>query len=184
MDVAKAARSSLFLAISLTVFGTCGVGSGHQEYEGLPVDVDTTAPIQKIGVTLREHPYSRPLAVANMVVSAMLIIGGMMLSFRRKSAVWFIRNAVTANVLWIVVSTIAVIYFANKESALLSSTMAQWMHTQPGARTSTISSDTLVTIMLVMQSVFACLSALLHTALGVRASRPDIQEFLDYEPEA
>lgn len=44
----------------------------------------------------------RAFAAANIVVSALLLIGGLFLSRNRPTALWWIRQAVLANILWVV----------------------------------------------------------------------------------
>ncbi len=44
----------------------------------------------------------RAFAAANIIVSAMLLIGGMLLIRNRASALWWLRQAVLANILWVV----------------------------------------------------------------------------------
>src|SRR5688500_3326002 len=100
----------------MTVLGTCGVGSGvaGMNQTSLPsattpssaeASEDAMAFLEAAETDPRvevlwESPHRRPLAAGNAVVSSMLLIGSFMLTFRRKHALWWIRNAVAANVLW------------------------------------------------------------------------------------
>lgn len=60
---------------------------------------------QELAETFWNAPYHRPLSAANIVVSAMLIIGSFLLIARRRGAPWWIVQAAIANILWTLAET-------------------------------------------------------------------------------
>ncbi len=106
----------LLVALMLTMVGTCGLTYGGQELappmdpseleamgDGSATSVAAEASAMALMEVLQGDPNRRALGVANMMVSAMLVIGGLMLVWRRESAPWWVRQAIYANMLWTVV---------------------------------------------------------------------------------
>ena len=99
----------------LTMLGIAGVLTGSYDLSlaPLPEDVrelyEPDAEVSDAEVQLLEaqvtNPYRRPMAAANVVVSALVLIGSFMLSWRRRLAQWWIKQAVTAKVIWIAAYT-------------------------------------------------------------------------------
>jgi hypothetical protein len=188
------ARAALFVSICMTVLGTCGVGNGvaganqtslpappPPPAEGEPpreLDVFEAAQSAPLYEVLWESPYRRPIAGANVVVSAMLLVGSFLLTFRRPSALWWLRNAIAANVLW------ALVNFAHTAVRLLAPGPELYARMEAHARTYESLGDALdgrivVIQAVVMAGVAAIVSAALHLAIAWRAHRPDIRAFIE-----
>ena len=59
------------------------------------------------------NPYRRPMAAANVVVSALVLIGSFLLSWRRRLAQWWIKQAVAAKLIWIGAYTVTLVSHIN-----------------------------------------------------------------------
>jgi hypothetical protein len=185
----------------MTVLGTCGLGRGvadlgHQSRpepppapaEGEkpePMDLLDAAQTDPLGLLLWESPHRRPLAAANAVVSSMLLIGSFLLTFRRKGALWWIRNAVAANVLYIVGN------LAHSVTRIVSAGPALYARVEAHAGYYPNLSGPVDGRVVVLQTmaalcVGAALSAALHLALAWRCHRPDVRGFVasSAEPES
>ncbi|MBW2376414.1 MAG: hypothetical protein JRF55_10570 [Deltaproteobacteria bacterium] len=92
----------LLTSTLLTMLGIAGVLRGAYDLSLAPLPEDvrelydpedevTDAEVQLLEAQVT-NPYRRPLAAANVVVSALVLIGSFMLSWRRKLALWWIRN--------------------------------------------------------------------------------------------
>lgn len=111
----------------LSLLGTCGAQHGVADLSEIDrsADVDEAEDAQvkvrmELSNTLLTDPRRRPLGAANVLVSLMLVVAAFMLSARHRTALWWLRNAMAANVLVIIASVashVATLY-AN-ENALL-----------------------------------------------------------------
>ncbi len=110
------------------------------------------------------NPYRRPMAAANVIVSALVLIGSFMLSWRRKLSQWWIRQAVTAKLIWIVAYTATLVYHLKLVFPSLPASSSGG-----AALTELISKVVLGSL----------ISAALHVAAAWRASRPDIGSFIE-----
>ncbi len=178
----------------MTLLGTCGVGRGIGDatQTSLPAPppplADGEPPreldLEEIGQSapwlevVWESPYRRRLGAANAIVSAMLLIGSFLLTFRRKSALWWIRNAVAANLLWVLAS------FAHTTARLVGAGPGLYARIDEFARSyrglgETLDGRTVVVQSIVMAGIVALASTLLHLAVAWRAHRPDIRAFIE-----
>jgi len=112
----RAARAALLLVAFMGILGSCGVANGltaFAEEAVLPAPVApgtgpgtseeaSEAVARAMADTLNRAPYGRGLAGGNLLVSAMLLVGGTLLFIRRRSAPWWITQAALANGLWTV----------------------------------------------------------------------------------
>ena len=162
----------LLTSTLLTMLGIAGVLRGAYDLSlaPLPEDVrelyEPEADVTDAEVHLLEaqvtNPYRRPLAAANVVASALVLIGSFMLSWRRKLALWWIRQAVVAKLLWIAVYTVSLVSHVKMSFAPLA------LDNPDAALPEVIGGVILV-------STFSCA---LHVAAAYRATRPDIAEFI------
>jgi hypothetical protein len=162
------------LGIAGVLMGTYNLQSGplpenlHDLFPPEEPDTPSEADIREreLRVQLLEaqvtNPYRRPMAAANIVVSALVLIGSFMLSWRRKLSQWWIRQAVTAKVIWIVSYTGTLVYHLDLVFPAMPAASA-------GGVTRLISEVIL----------WSTLSAALHVGAAWRASRRDISDFIE-----
>ena len=162
----------LLTSTLLTMLGIAGVLRGAYDLSlaPLPEDVrelyEPEADVTDAEVQLLEaqvtNPYRRPLAAANVVASALVLIGSFMLSWRRKLALWWIRQAVVAKLIWIAVYTVSLVSHVKMSFAPL-------VLDNPDAALPEVIGG------VILVSTF---SGALHVAAAYRATRPDIAEFI------
>jgi hypothetical protein len=162
----------LMVSTLLTMLGIAGVLRGAYDLSLAPLPEDVRehygpdVELTEIEIQLFEaqvsNPYRRPMAAANVVVSALVLVGSFLLSWRRKQAQWWIKQAVVAKLIWIVAYTATLVQHIKLTFPTVSLQ-------QVGAGLSEIIAG------VVFVSVF---SALLHVAAAYRATRPDIGEFI------
>lgn len=102
-----AQRSLLFLAIFAGSLGSCGACNAVGQYNDLPyvaADSSLSAEVaegqQAIKHIAWNNPHRQGLAIGGFIVSLMLMIGCGLLLRSRKSAVWWVRNSIAANLVW------------------------------------------------------------------------------------
>ncbi len=162
----------LLTSTLLTMLGIAGVlrGSYDLSLAPLPEDVRelyeledevTDAQVQLLEAQVT-NPYRRPMAAANVVVSALVLIGSFMLSWRRKLALWWIKQAVVAKLIWIAAYTASLVSHVKLTFAPLP------LEHPDGALSEVIAGVFLV----------SAFSGILHVAAAYRATRPDIADFI------
>lgn len=173
----------LLTSTLLTMLGIAGVLRGTYDLQSGPLPenledlfpADEEEPETEAGVRERQlkvelleaqatNPYRRPMAAANVVVSVLILIGSFMLSWRRKLSQWWIRQAITAKLIWIVAYTATLVYHFK---LVFPSVQAP----TPGGATLTQLISSVV--------VGSLISATLHVAAAWRVSRPDIRAFIN-----
>ena len=163
----------LLTSTLLTMLGIAGVLRGAYDLSLAPLPEDvrelytpdvevTEAEVQLLEAQVT-NPYRRPMAAANVVVSALVLIGSFMLSWRRRLAQWWIKQAVVAKMIWIVAYTGSLI-------SHIKLTFVPLPIEQTGATLQEVMAG------VVLVSTF---SAALHLAAAYRATRPDIREFIE-----
>jgi len=129
-----------------------------------------------------EAPARRPLQAANLVVSLMLVGGGMMLFGRRRSAPWWITQAALANILWTLAVRASYHYQLHENAAVLKEVFArqrQAMQADPATPSWMLSTTGLVPH-IVMSVVLSTLIPLALWAWVIwRVRRPDVRAVLD-----
>jgi len=163
----------LMVSTLLTMLGVAGLIMGVSDLSLAPIPenardyYEEETELTDIQVEMIEvwasNPYRRPMAAANVVVSALVLIGSFMLSWRRRPAQWWIKQAVTAKVLWIVAYT-ATLGHHIQQSLTVS------MLEEAGTTATAIVSALVL---------FGMLSVGLHVAAAYRATRPDIGQFIE-----
>lgn len=163
----------LLVSTLLTMLGIVGVLRGAYDLSlaPLPEDVrelyDPEAEITELEVQLLEaqvsNPYRRPMAAANVVVSALVLIGSFLLSWRRKLAPWWIRQAVAAKLIWIAAYTVSL-------ARHIKLTFPKTPLDESGAGLAEVIGGVIFV---------SLLSAALHVAAAYRATRADIGEFIE-----
>lgn len=163
----------LLTSTLLTMLGIAGVlrGSYDLSLAPLPEDVrelyEPEAEISDAELQLLEaqvtNPYRRPMAAANVVVSALVLIGSFLLSWRRRLAQWWIKQAVVAKLIWIAAYTVSLV-----------SHITMSFPTVPLGQTSGAHPEVVAGVILV-----GAFSGALHVAAAYRATRPDIRRFIE-----
>ena len=163
----------LLVSTLLTMLGVAGVSVGASDLSLAPIPADASElyeegnELSAIQLEMIEvwvsNPYRRPMAAANVVVSGLVLIGSFLLSWRRKLAQWWIKQAVAAKLIWIVAYT--TLLSQHIERSLPSSLLDE-------AET-TVSAIVSVLIML------GVVNGGLHIAAAYRATRPDIARFIE-----
>jgi hypothetical protein len=163
----------LLVSTLLTMLGVAGLIMGVSDLSLAPIPEDardyyddetelTDVQVEMIDVWA-SNPYRRPMAAANVVVSGLVLIGSFLLSWRRKLAQWWIRQAVTAKVLWIIAYTASLGHHIQQS---LTPSMLAEAETTPWA---------IISVLI----LFGVLSIGLHVGAAYRATRPDIRDFIE-----
>lgn len=196
-------RAALWLSLMLTLLGSCGGCNGTRLYGIGPVPsrelVETNADegseeMAELTVVVArlviDDPNRKPLALANVVLSGMLVVGGFLVGARHRSTRWFVSNALAANMLWIVADGASDVLRILHERRPLAAALAQAISaTQPPERTlssaeSWAMAHAWVTTIAVVSAGLALLSFGIHGLVLARTRSKLIQQFLDERPEA
>ncbi len=162
----------LLTSTLLTMLGIAGLLTGAYDLSMAPIPEDLRelyepdAQISDAEVLLLEarasNPYRRPMAAANVVVSALVLIGSFLLSWRRRLAQWWIKQAVVAKLIWIGAYTVSL-------ASHINLTFTPMPIEQP---------ENVLSALIGSLVVLSTVSAALHVAAAYRATRPDITEFM------
>ncbi|MBP7683520.1 MAG: hypothetical protein KBB95_16555 [Deltaproteobacteria bacterium] len=179
-------RAALMAAIFLTMAGVYGVGHGVESMSA-PRTIDATAEsnaeLREAMHAIQANPYSGALGASNIVVSVMLIVSSMLITTRRASSMWFVRQAIVANLLFIVArGAVETHYLWSLGSALDPIGRDAYERTQswlaspgpPPDFTSMTRSG-----MLFSQLLIGGLSGAVHLFLGYKATRPAVRAFIE-----
>ena len=177
----------LLVSTLLTVLGVGGMASNVASMSNAPVpEVETLIkerPPESLSDAIMfqlteahlSNPYRRPIAAMGVIVSAMVLIGSFMLTWRAKAAQWWIKQAVIAKCLWIVVSTLVV---ASHVKASVDKPLAQLVpFLEEGYGELDWGGN--LTFALIAAGLF---NMALHCAAGWRATRPDVAAFIESKP--
>jgi hypothetical protein len=128
----RGARPAMLLAIGLSTFGIVGMGLGVTQLQSRHVESDLALQAQSdeavpqatlaFGRELNRVIYKtsirKALALANILASLLLVIASGAVALRRRSARWWVTQAVIANIVWTcgnVVGTIIVLREASHD---------------------------------------------------------------------
>ena len=110
----------LLTSTLLTILGIAGVLRGVEELSLGPIPEDVRelykpdVEVTDVEIQLLEaqmsNPYRRPMAAANVVVSTLVLVGSFLLSWRRRLAQWWIKQAVLAKIIWIAAYTASLVH--------------------------------------------------------------------------
>jgi len=163
----------LLTSTLLTMLGIAGVLRGGYDFSLVPGAqdgrdlFDSEAQVQLFEAQVT-NPYRRPMAAANVVVSALVLIGSFMLSWRRRIAQWWIKQAVAAKLLWIIAYTASLV-------SHLKVAFPPLPVEEPGGGLPEVIGSVIL---------FGTLSAALHVAAAYRATRSDIRRFIESSTES
>jgi hypothetical protein len=168
----KAVITILLVSTLLTMLGIAGVLRGAYELSSQPVPEDLRElygpdmEVTELQVQLLEaqvsNPYRRPMAAANIIVSALVLMGSFLLSWRRKLALWWIKQATLAKLIWIASYTITLVQH-------IKLTFPTVVLEQASAGLQEVIAGVVVV---------SLASAVLHIAAAYRATRPDIRQLI------
>ncbi len=185
------------VAMVLTMFGTCGVGRSLQELEPTtPMTSDVVAPgtppeLQEVTIRVAEiiesAPERRGLAIANLLASGMLLVGGVLLVTRRKSAPWWITQAAIANLLFTVAEAGAQVMQLDRRApelqGALDEAMLRMQSAHPEQLAETMTGAQLVLAYKVMFVVLGAVRAFVYLAIAYRIRKPDAAALLAETPD-
>lgn len=171
----------------LVILGSCGVQAGMAR---LMTDVSPPLPemsdleegaqqvLQIQQDALWHAPGARPLAAGNIVVSSLLFVTAVMLSIRRKSAVWWLTQAVIANVAFTAVHTASALAALNETRGRLWPLLLERAppDLSESAQQAFVSQE--LTQMSVGFAVSRLIPVLLYGWLAYRLTRPDMRALL------
>lgn len=156
----------LMTSTLLTMLGIAGLLGGAYDLSLAPLrDPELSGVDAQLFEARVTNPYRRPMAAANVVVSALVLVGSFLLSWRRKLAQWWIRQAVVAKLIWIVGNT----------AALVSHIKMTFAPVDAGASLSQLMAGVVIV---------GSFSAALHLLAAYRATRPDIAAFIEANPRS
>lgn len=192
----RGSRALVVIAAVVMAFGTCGAGNGYVGFteEGaveppriLPADASlevveaSEALSTALARTARDAPARRALDAANIVVSLMFLVGGVLLILLRRSAPWWVTQAAIANILWTCAHTTSHVWqLATSATELrrLLRRLAEAMAADPSIRDQSLPIDEL-TITIAMRIGLALILILVYAWILWRIRRPDIAMVLD-----
>lgn len=168
----------LLVSTLLTMLGIAGVLRGAYDLSLAPLPEDVRelygpdVELSEIEVELLEaqvsNPYRRPMAAANVIVSGLVLIGSFMLSWRRRLAQWWIKQAVAAKLIWIAAYTVSLVQHIKVTFPPM-----------PLEQADVGLAEVIGGIVFV-----SLLSGALHVAAAYRATRPDIARFIEAKTKA
>ncbi len=134
------AKSTLVLALTMTLFGVVGVGRSSGILTASPGEIaaDPSAPPELAAATTTFaeaflfSPVQKAAAVANLLVSALLLIASFQMTARARSALWWTSQALWANAAYSLVAAGANIYLFSVHRSALSALAEAMMRAQPG----------------------------------------------------
>lgn len=162
----------LLTSTLLTMLGIAGVLRGAYDLSMAPLPDDireryqADAELSDSEVQFLEaqmsHPYRRPMAAANVVLSGLVLVGSFLLSWRRKLALWWIKQAVVAKLIWIGAYTVSLVSHINVSFV------------PPPIEQAGDALSGLIGGLVVLSTI----NGVLHVAAAYRATRPDIADFI------
>ena len=179
--------------LTLTVFGVSGLSSGISELSGsayapAPTSRPSDAAVAEVVNSLGRMPMRRPLAVANGVVSVLLLVASVLLMLRRASAPWWISQAAIANCLWTIAETASQITQLLRSRDALARVLESQLRAAAAASQGNqempdwFGGGTLVWGFVAMCVVSGAVRIAIYVWLFVRSRRPDLQEMLAVSP--
>ncbi len=173
-------------AIFLTMAGVYGIGHGVESMSA-PRAVETSAAtneeLREALFAVQGNPSAAALGASNILVSFLLIVASMLITTRRPSALWFVHQAILANLLFIVArGVVETHYLWSLGSALDPIGRDAYERTQAWPASPGPPPDfTAMTRsgMLFSQVLVGFLSGAVHLYLGWKATRPGVRAFIE-----
>lgn len=114
--VIRGARATLVLSMALSFLGICGLFWAYVHVRMTPNDIDMVAremPVaqRELTVAQLESPLLRGVQIGNLLASALLLFSSVLLTVRRRTALWWTHQALLANGLYTVANAAGLIWF-------------------------------------------------------------------------
>ena len=192
----RGSRALVVIAVVVMAFGTCGAGNGFvglteagaaEPPRILPADASlevveaSDALSSALARAAREAPGRRALDAANIVVSGMFLVGGVLLILLRRTAPWWVTQAAIANILWTCAHTASHVWqlaASATELRRLLRGLAEAMASDPTIREESLPIDEL-SLTIAMRIGLALVVVLAYVWVLWRVRRPDIAGVLD-----
>lgn len=178
----RAARTAFLLAIFLTVMGTYGVYRGAQSLAEVQLHrAESAGQASLADVAFLEaferDPNRRALAVGNVLLSSMLLVGALLMMTRNRHALWWLRQALLANVVWIGLHLASTLHHSYRIAPELLALL------DAGTGGLIRSGESRFDWLIVTLVVFASINVVAHLFMVWRLGRPDVRLFLESEDE-
>lgn len=165
------------LVIFITVMGAYGVFRGGQALTDLHFERGIAADEARLAdvaflEAFHDDPNRRPLAAANILVSLMLLGGTALLSLRHRHAVWWLRQALVANVIWIGLHLASTLHHSYRIAPELLALL------EAGTGGLITSGESRFEWLIVTLVVFAALNVGAHLFVAWRIGGADVRQYL------
>ena len=189
-QVVRAARAALIIAFVLMIVGTCGFSGALVDLSSAVPPAATLGPepeltetveavARALAAVLRRSPLAEALATANALVSAMLVVGAVLLLMRRSSAPWWIGQAAAANAIWTVVdATSGIRQLLRERSELLPVLERLAVQAQQPGASPALTGNHFLWMHVVRIAGFGLLQVVFFAWIAFRVRRPDVRELL------
>jgi len=172
------ARTTLVLSLALSFIGVCGVVTGYGFVTMTAEDLDANAEAHELFAARRDlyaaqtsSPVLVGVQVGNLLASGLLLLASVLLTARRRSALWWTQQALVANLLYTLAYIGGMTWFAYGHPGLIRDTHYALLPEGLPA----LPSHILGTVF------FGVLMLLLYLVLFRVVRRPEVREFVQNE---
>ncbi len=170
----RGAKATLLISLTMSVLGFTGAANGLAVLRMEPAYVqadpgvpeDGAAAAAELATLLARSPLLKGWAVANLLSSALLVVASFTFTARRRTALWWGKQALLASVAFTAGSIALYFWFASANDPGLSELLARLANAEAEMRGQPPPPPSEVAPSLVIASMFSCGSGLL---LGVYA---------------
>ncbi len=123
--IVPGARATLLLSLAMSFIGVTGVVNAYSAVTTSATEIEAAVaeqgsnPWSDLLVAQLRSPVMKGVHVANLLASGLLIIASVLLTGRRRSALWWTRQSLVANLLYTLAYTGGMIWFASEHTALI-----------------------------------------------------------------
>jgi hypothetical protein len=186
------AKLTLVLAIFMTLIGFLGVGGSISlltaQTEGAvapqgEMSRETQERAEELNRSLFRSPLRKGTAVANLLASALLIIGSFLLTARVRSALWWSTQALIANAIYSVASAVCDVYLVRAHDRELRAVFDSFIAdaAQRGEEVPADAAGSLPVIIIAGVIGFGVLQCVLYLGFLRLLKREDVQRFVRRE---
>lgn len=188
----KGAKPALLLSIAMTFLSFNGIAFSYGQLNAPAApDQDITAPptseqaaTEQLYAAISAAPVARGLAVANLLASALLLVGSLMITARNRSAHWWVSQALLANLAYSLAATVGAVYIVSglrpEIEALMTLTAARQQAAQGAPTAAEVAQMAeMGPWVFGAMTLLACLALVCLYLVLIRVSRrADVREFL------